>query len=209
MRRLDKCCFCYDLHRGSVAIAVVYIVVTALGLILGATFLVSDPTSSFDHQNDDDFITNPIDPTSIEKQEEAQNPPYNWLDIVDLLVSGIEFVLSCTLLYGLLKKKPVLILLWLIVEGISLVVGYIALAADFVVSVLDGSAVPIVIVMLVGVPFLGVATYFTLVIYSQYLNVRDVVNIGGGTGNVNYNRFNNDVSMTADAPSTTEVANPA
>jgi len=213
MKRLETCCFCYNLHRGSVIIAVIYIVAAVVGLVIGALDLLAThvPAPPPDQANATSgngdaqgggllstTITHFDDDSETEKELEINYGVTDWLDIA---LSALEILMASLLLFGLLSRRHWFVLPWLILEVVSLMLGYVTVPAGAIFLFLNNDVVNGVVTLLLGLPFLLVATYFFVVVYSRYKELREEA----GAGDVTYNRFTNAVNVETPPPPPTSA----
>ena len=136
---LTSCCRCLDLRRGSIAIGIFYVAVSALGILLSIVFIAVGPEIIIRA-----LLFGQIDfHTAI-----AIIFAMRILLWVSLILCVMMLIVSALLIRGVLINNSCMVLTYVIVQGLVLVLGTIGYIYQLITAISSGVALSITLAVL-------------------------------------------------------------
>ena len=159
---LTSCCRCLDLRRGSIAIGIFYVAVSALGILLSIVFIAVGPEIIIRA-----LLFGQIDfHTAI-----AIIFAMRILLWVSLILCVMMLIISALLIRGVLIDNSCMVLTYVIVQGLVLVLGTIGYIYQLITAISSGVALSITLAVLSMLCAAVQWYWYTVVVYYYQIMV--------------------------------------
>ena len=166
---LTSCCRCFDLRRGSLVIGITYVALSTLGVLLFTVFIALGPA------------------VLIQPLLTAGQLDFTWVSFllairvllwVSLVTSLLTLIISALLIRGAVIDSSCLVLIWLIVQGVVLVLSSVGYIYQLITAIGTGHWLWIVLTVL-SLFWVVVQWYWFAVVISYYqmLALTDTVTV--------------------------------